>query len=320
MVRLLKIDCFLFPCIGLYFAAMAQNFSEPNPEQALVQIHGYVERITFRNDENGWTVAKVAIPPSKELLTVTGSFNSIFEGLGFEMFGKWSEHPHYGKQFRAERSVMLKPRSKAAIKKYLGSGAVSGIGPKTADRIVDHFGSDTLEILDSNIKRLVEVPGLGKKKRAAIIQSWEKHKAAHEVNAFMSSHGISPAYCQRILNTYGADAVSILARDPYRLALDIRGIGFLSADRIAMSIGILPDSKERIRAGIKHVLSLAEDSGHSYLNSQQLQNKLSQALALDEDTLAPLLSDALSQLNEQSQIVTEFSDSSLWRLIEITLF
>lgn len=281
-------------------------------DQSIVQIHGDIERVTYRNDENGWTVAKVRVPPHPELVTVTGSFTTIHEGLGFEMFGRWSDHPHYGKQFKAERSVILKPKSKKAIKKYLGSGAVAGIGPKTADKIVDHFGVDTLDIFETSIKRLIEVPGLGKKKRAAIIESWEKNKALHEVNAFMSSHGISPAFSQRILKEYGQEAVTILARDPYKLAIDIRGIGFLSADRIAESIGILPDSQERVRAGIKHVLTLAEDSGHSYLTSIQLSVKLSQVLALEEETLLPILTDALTELNEISQIVSEFPDGSLW--------
>lgn len=182
---------------------------------------------------------------------------------------------------------------------------IKGIGPKTAHRIVEHFGDNTLEILDANPQRLMEIPSIGSKKAEAIIDSWKEQRSVANVMMFLNTHGISPLFAARIFKIYGADAIKTVSADPYRLAVDIHGIGFISADKIARSMGIATDSPERMRAAILFQLQQAEERGHCYVTTPQLIRMLIECLTLSEDRIVPRLADCLGQLNSVGAIVSE---------------
>lgn len=240
-----------------------------------------------------------------QALTATGHFAIVRPGDQFEFIGSWGKHPQYGRQFKIERVVPVRPNTKAAIEKYLSSGQIKGIGPKTAATIVKHFGDNTLDVLDQDPKRLLEIPSIGAKKADAIMESWMQQRGVAEVMMFLNAHQISPLFASRIYKFYGPQAIRLVSADPYRLALDIQGIGFLSADRIARSMGIAADSPTRIRAATLYQLQQAEDNGHCYVTTPQLLRMLVQSLTLNEDTVTAHLATALTELRELGSLVTE---------------
>ena len=269
------------------------------------RIRAEVRRITYRNEENGWTVAQVRQENHSVDAPITGSFPLIQEGETYELIGSWVANPKYGRQFKVERCVAVRPESKEAITRYLASGLIKGIGPKTAAKIVKHFGSQTLDVLDENPRRLFEVPTIGKKKGSSIIASWNDQRAAAGVTMFLSAHGITSSHAAKIFKAYGQKAVDIVSSDPYRLATDIHGIGFLSADRIAQSVGIAVDSKERLRAAIVYQLGQAEDQGHCYITTKQLLGQLVDNLGLTSEQVLQHFAGCLTELNEAGQILSE---------------
>lgn len=238
-------------------------------------------------------------------LTATGFFAQVHAGEQFELIGSWSNHPTYGLQFKIDRMVPLRPTTKEAILRYLASGMIKGIGPKTASRIVDHFGEATLDVIDQDARRLHEVPAISRKKAEQIIDSWAGQRAVAQVMMFLNTHGISPLFAARIFREYGPEAVQILSRDPYRLASDIHGIGFISADQVARSMGIAADSVERLRAATIYSLQQAEDKGHCYVTTPQLLTILSGIMQLPEERVLPRLAKVLGQLNDTGAIVSE---------------
>ena len=253
-------------------------------------IRGIVERITFHNDENGYTIAKLtperpaAHGVSRSFgraaeMTIVGNMAGISVGENVEIQGRWSLHPTYGKQFTVEKMRTVLPATVAGIEKYLGSGLIKGVGPVTAKRIVAHFGVETLQVIDEDPGRLAEVPGVGAKRTRMIIQAWEEQRAIKEVMIFLQSHGVSTSLATKIYKTYGDEAVNVVRNDPYRLARDIFGIGFLTADKIARSLGIPGDSPLRVAAGAAYTLNQATEQGHVYLPTQEL---LAQAAELLE--------------------------------------
>ncbi len=264
-----------------------------------------MDRISYRNEENGWTVLRAKNQLDASIFTATGHFAAIHVGGQFEFFGTWGRHATYGPQFKVERSVPIRPSTAPAIEKYLASGLIKGIGPKTASRIVEHFGDTTLDVLDANPGRLAEVTGLGKKKADVIKASWKEQRGVADVMMFLNTHGVSPLFASKIYREYGADAIKVVSKDPYRLAIDIHGIGFLSADKIARSMGIAADSAERMRAAILFQLQQAEERGHCYATTPQLIRMLQDCLALPEDKILPRLADCLTQLSEVNAIVSE---------------
>lgn len=275
--------------------------SEKEPTQIRVE----TLRISYRNEDNGWTVLRARNCDDQTELTATGHFASIHQGGEYEFFGTWGKHPQYGPQFKIERSVELRPTTRAGIERYLASGMIKGIGPKTASKIVDLFGDHALDILDAAPERLSEVPTIGEKKVQAIIDGWKEQRGVANVMMFLSTHGISPLFAARIYKFYGADAVSIISKDPYRLAVDIQGVGFISADRVARSMGIAADSIERIRAAILFQLQQAEDKGHCYVTTKQLTNMLVESLMLSEEKIVARLADCINELNDLGSIITE---------------
>ncbi|HRW09453.1 MAG TPA: AAA family ATPase, partial [Caldilineaceae bacterium] len=247
--------------------------SAPHKER----LRGVVERITYHNEETGYTVAKLT-PERRQAgafgrayeIAVVGNMLGVNVGESVELTGRWTIHPEYGKQFTVEQMRAILPATVAGIEKYLGSGLIRGVGPVTAKRIVKHFGIETLNIIEQAPERLNEVPSVGRVRTQTIIQAWAEQKAIKEVMLFLQSHGVSTSLATKIYKFYGDDAIGIVRQDPYRLARDIFGIGFLTADRIAQAMGLAPDAPERVAAGIAYALNQATDEGHVFLPTADL--------------------------------------------------
>ncbi len=234
-------------------------------------LEGVLERITYANEENGYTVARVDTGRGAgDLLTVVGSLLGAQPGESLRMEGRWGSHPQFGRQFTVENYTTILPATIQGIRRYLGSGLIKGIGPVMADRITTHFGVDTLDIIEQQPKRLVEVPGLGPKRTKMIAAAWEEQKAIKEVMVFLQTVGVSTSIAVRIYKKYEDASISVVKNQPYRLAADVWGIGFLTADRIAQAVGIPHDSPERVRAGLQYALSQSTDQGHCFLPEERL--------------------------------------------------
>jgi exodeoxyribonuclease V alpha subunit len=243
---------------------------------------GVVDRVTFHNPENGWSILRVqpfGSPGNQE--TVVVHQTKVFAGATMEFQGTWIVHPKYGRQFQANLAKEKKPATASALEKYIGSGLIKGVGPKTAKKIVGHFKDYTLEIFEQEIQRLVEVPGIALKKLEMISTAWAEHRSIRDVMMFLQSHGISTLFAVRIYKEYGDNAIFLVSQDPYRLASDFYGIGFFSADKVALSIGLGPESPQRIMAGIRHVLAAARNFGHCYLTAIQINEQVKELLELD---------------------------------------
>ncbi|MFD7667082.1 ATP-dependent RecD-like DNA helicase [Streptomyces sp. NPDC059788] len=258
-------------------------------------VEGVLERITYANEETGYTVARVDTGSSGELLTVVGSLLGAQPGESLRLEGRWGSHPQYGRQFVAENYTTILPATIQGIRRYLGSGLIKGIGPVMADRITEHFGLDTLDVIEKEPKRLVEVPGLGPKRTKLIGDAWEEQKAIKEVMIFLQGVGVSTSIAVRIYKKYDDASISVVKNQPYRLAADVWGIGFLTADRIAQAVGIPHDSPERVKAGLQYALSQSTDQGHCYLPEEDLIAASVKLLQVDTglviDCLAELAAD-----------------------------
>ncbi|MEU2232017.1 SF1B family DNA helicase RecD2 [Streptomyces vietnamensis] len=234
-------------------------------------VEGVLERITYANEESGYTVARVDTGRGAgDLLTVVGALLGAQPGESLRMEGRWGSHPQYGKQFTVDNYTTVLPATIQGIRRYLGSGLVKGIGPVFADRITQHFGLDTLDILEEAPARLIEVPGLGPKRTKNITAAWEEQKAIKEVMVFLQGVGVSTSIAVRIYKKYGDASISVVRNQPYRLAADVWGIGFLTADKIAQSVGIPHDSPDRVKAGLQYALSQSSDQGHCFLPEERL--------------------------------------------------
>ncbi|MFC0601027.1 SF1B family DNA helicase RecD2 [Streptomyces palmae] len=264
----------------------------------LAVLEGVLERITYANEENGYTVARVDTGRgSGDLLTVVGSLLGAQPGESLRMEGRWGSHPQYGKQFTVENYTTVLPATVQGIRRYLGSGLIKGIGPRIADRITEHFGIDTLDVIEQQPERLIEVPGLGPKRTKMIGAAWEEQKAIKEVMVFLQGVGVSTSIAVRIYKKYGDASISVVKNEPYRLAADIWGIGFLTADKIAQSVGIPHDSPERVKAGLQYALSQSTDNGHCYLPEEQLIADGVKLLQVDTG----LVIDCLAELAEDPE-------------------
>jgi len=250
------------------------------------KVTGVVERVTFHSVETGWTVLRVRPfnDPAK-MITVLVHQAKVFAGASMEFYGSWITHQKYGEQFKADKAVEVKPASSAALEKYLGSGLIKGVGPKTAHKIVNFFGDKTLEVFEDRIEALMDVPSIAEKKLSQIKCSWEEHKAIRDVMMFLQTHGVSTLFSVKIFKEYGNDAIPIVSENPYRLAHDIYGIGFFSADRIALNMEFKRDGKERVQSGIKHVLAQSRDNGHCYLTRDQILDNTQELLQLENGQL-----------------------------------
>jgi len=234
------------------------------------QLHGTVERVTYYNEETGYSVIRLSVPGQSGLVTVVGNLPEVNPGESLRLEGTWTTHPQYGRQFKAERCEQALPATVEGLRRYLGSGLVKGVGPVTAARIVQRFGTDTLRVLDEEPQRLREALGVGPKRAAAIAKAWEEQKRIREVMLFLQSHGVTTGLAVKIYKTYGDDALRVVQGDPYRLARDIWGVGFKTADKIARDLGLPPDAPSRIQAGVAHALSQLADEGHVYAPEEEL--------------------------------------------------
>lgn len=271
-------------------------------------VRGIVDRVTYHNSDNGFSILRVFPfnnPHQQE--TVVVHQTKVFAGATMEFSGAWTVHPKFGRQFQATKAVEKKPATSAALEKYLGSGLIKGVGPKTAKSIVGHFGKQTLDVFEGEIDRLTEVPGIALKKLKMISAAWTAHRAIREVMMFLQIHGISTLFAVRIYKLYGDKAIPYVTEDPYRLANDFYGIGFFSADKVALSIGLALDSPQRIMAGIKHVLAASRDFGHCYLTESQIGVQVKELLELD---LENRLSGLLGQMEHEGQLMVRQLASS----------
>lgn len=256
------------------------------------QLTAVVQDTTFRNDENGYTVLRVTVGRTTQ--TVVGQMPELSPGENVTFEGSWTEHPAYGKQFHALKCTITPPTGKTAIEKYLGSGLIRGIGPSTAKLIVRHFGENALEILDEHPERLTEVSGIGKKKAAMILESYAQQMGMRRVLVFLQNYGISPNLAMRIAKYYGENTVELVRENPYRMVMDIDGVGFLTADRIALSMGMDPQSEFRIRAALFYLLSeAANGAGHTYLPRELLLERAAAMLHAPAELVDAQISHAL---------------------------
>jgi len=255
-------------------------------------LRGVVERITYHNEENGYTVAKLTPERGNSLFgaeretPIVGNMLGIVVGESVELTGRWALHPEYGRQFQVETMRSVLPATVAGMEKYLGSGLIRGVGPVTARRIVKHFGPATLEVIEQTPQRLIEVPGVGPKRVQIITQAWAEQRAIKEVMLFLQSHGVTTGLATKIYKEYGDNAIAVVRSDPYRLARDIFGIGFLTADKIARSLGMPPDAPQRIAAGVAYALNQASEEGHLYLPTPELLDLTAKLLDVGRDQAA----------------------------------
>jgi len=264
-------------------------------------IRGIVDRVTFHNPDNGWSVLRVLPfdnPHQQE--TVIVHQTKVFAGATMEFNGAWTTHPKFGRQFKATDAFERKPATTAALEKYLGSGLIKGVGPKTAKKIVNYFKENTLDIFEGEIERLTEVQGIAQKKLEMIRDAWAEHRAIREVMMFLQSHGISTLFAVRIYKEYGDNAIPYVGEDPYRLANDFYGIGFFSADKVALSIGLERGSDQRVIAGIRHVLAASREFGHCYLTESQIKAQVERLLELD---LGERLPDILHYMHREDHLM-----------------
>ena len=267
----------------------------------LTDLQGQIERITYTNEETGYTIAKVKVYGRLDLVTVVGNFMAPMPGEILKMQGEWANHPKFGEQFKVAHYKSMTPASVAGIEKYLGSGLIKGIGPVMAKRIVKKFEKETLDIIEQEVEKLTEVDGIGRKRIEMIKKAWADQKEIRQVMIFLQSHGVSSAYATKIFKTYGNESIEVVQENPYRLATDIFGIGFLTADRIAEKLGFAKDSDLRAEAGILYVLHQLADEGHVYYPLQPLANKCQEILEVDQE----ILSRALTSLNAEKKIVID---------------
>jgi len=269
-------------------------------------LQGIVERVTYHAEDSGYTIARLKAPGERDLITIVGRFPDIHAGQTLRLTGYWREHLKYGRQFQVTHAQETKPATLTGLEKYLGSGLIKGIGPVTARRIVAHFGLETLDIIEQSCSRLVEVTGIGEKRVAMIEKAWAAQQAIKEVMLFLRGHNVSTTYAVKIYKQYGDQAIGVVSKNPYQLATDIFGIGFVTADTIARNIGIAPDSDFRYCAGMLYVLQQAAEEGHCYLPEPELIERVVKRLALPDSPVDPVrIGELIAQMAEEKQLITQ---------------
>lgn len=260
-----------------------------------------IERITFQNSENGYSVLQASIKGFREEQTIVGTFHEVTVGAVLTVEGNWRVDKRYGRQFAAESWSEEMPADIIGIEKYLGSGLVKGIGPKFAKQIVSHFGLETFEVIETDIDRLLEVPGIGKGRVSKIKESWEKQKDVKDIMVFLQGHGVSSTYAAKIYKQYGKDSIEKVQGNPYCLADDIWGIGFKTADSIAEKLGYEKNDLRRCRSGILYTLSKLSEDGHVYSEREQLVKSAKELLQADEEHIVQ----ALDQMIEAEDLILD---------------
>ena len=269
---------------------------KPSPK---VSISGVLERITFYNDENGFLIGKLKGNDGNDEIAVVGKSPKVQCGETLLLSGSWSMHPKHGKQFTFDTFESKLPASAYGIRKYLASGLIHGIGKTYASKIVDHFGADTLRVISEESARLLEIEGIGKMRAKSIKQAWEEQKAVREVMMFLQTYGVTDALCLRLVRKYGNEAKTILETDPYRIIREVKGIGFKTADRIALNLGLASNGPPRIDAGILHTMQECEDQGHTHFERREIVLQAIELLGANSDEVEA----RMNCLLEQSEVV-----------------
>ncbi len=260
--------------------------SIPSPEETIV---GLVERVTYHNAENGFCVLRVNVKGHKDLVTIVGNLHMISAGEFVQASGSWIHDRQHGNQFKAQFLKSTPPTSLEGIERYLASGMIKGVGPVYAKKLIAAFGVDVFEVIEDSPERLRQVTGIGQSRATQIIKGWADQRIIRDIMLFLHSHKISTARAVRIYKTYGARAIEVITLDPYRLARDIRGIGFVSADTIAQQIGIEKNSLLRARAGIAYALTKAMDDGHCGLPHHLLLTSVQELLDIPYELVVQAL-------------------------------
>ena len=264
-------------------------------------LSGLIERVTYSNEDSGFSVLKVKAKGHRDLVTVVGSLPSVSAGEWLTAQGRWVQDREFGLQFRAEMLTSTPPTTKEGIEKYLGSGMVKGIGPVYAKKLVDKFGEGVFDVIEKESARLEDVDGIGPKRRKRIKEAWEEQKVIRDIMLFLHSNGVSTSRAVRIYKTYGEDAIEKVRSDPYRLAKDIHGIGFKTADQIAQKMGVPVDSLIRACAGLSHVLIEATGDGHCALPVELLKDEAGKLLLVEDK----IVTEALERTLASNDLVNE---------------
>src|SRR6201997_1601971 len=263
---------------------------KPTPEPSAQEVlAGLVERVTFHNAENGFCVLRAKARGHRDLVTIVGHAAIISAGEWITASGEWTNDRTHGQQFRARFLKTSAPSSIDGIEKYLGSGIIRGIGPVYAKKMVKAFGEKVFDVIEAEPDRLREETGIGVVRAKRITDAWAEQKTVREIMVFLHSNGVGTARAVRIFKTYGADAVQVMTENPYRLARDIRGIGFKSSDAIAMKLGIEKTAMIRLRAGISYALTEAMDEGHCGLPTEELLPLAEKLLEVPQQLIRPAL-------------------------------
>ena len=270
------------------------------PARPADEVRGTLERVTFHNEDNGYTVARLLPEGARDVVTITGNFTSPVVGESLVCYGVWTRHPQWGRQMQVQRYETVRPATAHAIEKYLGSGMVKGVGPVTAKRIVAKFGEEALDIIEKTPRKLLQVQGIGEKTLKTIKDAWKEQSEIRNIMLFLQGHGISPAYAIKIYKTYQDRSIAIVEKNPYQLATDIWGIGFKSADKIARNLGFAEDDPRRLEAGVVYVLNESVDTGgNAYLTREEL-------VKASGEILGPFdITDSLQTLVDAGRLVLE---------------
>lgn len=275
--------------------------SESTDKVKSSSLHGSIERITFHNADNGFCVLKVKVPTQEELVVVVGNAHVVTPGEYIECSGEWIYDRTYGQQFKADELKIIPPTHVEGMEKYLASGVVKGIGPSTAKLLIESFGLDVFQVIEKAPQKLLELPGIGTKKLEMITTGWDEQMRVREIMVFLQSHGLGTARAMRIYKTYGDQALLRVKENPYRLALDIPGIGFKTADELALKMGVARDSVLRAQAGVRHALQECCAKGHCVASKKDLIQQSIKLLELSEDQIE----NAISQEVQAGNLIAE---------------
>ncbi len=262
------------------------------------ELTGQVLRIVYASEDGQFQVARFRPKGEEDYVTIAGNLPGVAAGEPLHVHGEWKTHRQYGATFDVASYVPIMPNDSVMLREYLGSGLVKGIGPSYAKRIVDHFEEETLDILEHAPERLLEVKGLGRKRAQDISAAWVDHRQTHEVMMYLSRYGLSPALARRLYRHYGNDAAAVLRTNPYRVSMDVHGVGFFTADKIAENAGIARDSHDRLRAGFQHLLVRASDEGHTHVPEETLLTQAVELLGLEAQPVEAALSQELRREKE----------------------
>jgi len=265
------------------------------------KLRGVVERVTYANAETGYSVVRLAVKGRLDLVTVVGELADVNPGESLELEGEWTRHKQYGRQFQVQGYRTVLPATAEGIEKYLGSGLVKGVGPVMAGRIVHKFGVDTLDVIEHEPRRLLDVLGIGPTRVAHIEQAWTEQKQIRDIMVWLQGHNVRASWAVKIYKAFGDQSVEVVQEDPYRLAREIRGIGFKTADQIARNMGLPPDSPRRVAAGVVYALSEKADEGHVYMPQGELVSAAAEMLEVPVE----LASQGVQTLEEEEQIQRE---------------